>query len=74
MNFHTEIEKAFKPLSDYLSDHNEEEKGGIMSQYMYMFHDDEDTYHYKHFATRDYFKIKTNGSTEGKIENWRDWK
>lgn len=72
MKFHDDINKAFKPLFDYLCDESEEDKEGTVYQYMYMFHDNEKTY-YKHFGSREYFKISHNGEAEGKLEDWREW-
>lgn len=75
MKFHDDLDKTFKPLVDYVSDtlDSEEELNETVGQYMYMFHDDEDTYHYKHFGTREYLKIKNDGKVEGRIEDWRKW-
>ncbi|WP_405101473.1 hypothetical protein [Oceanobacillus sp. FSL H7-0719] len=73
MNFHDDITKAFTPLSRHVhkedADYNE-----TMNQYMYMFHDDDDIYHYKHFGDRSYLKLNSYGeSVGGNLNNWRDW-
>lgn len=72
IDFHDDIDIAFKPLVDYLADWEEEEAEQTLSQYMYMCHDEEKTY-YKNRYSRNYFNIFDDGTTEGEIEPWRKW-
>ncbi|KAB2334248.1 hypothetical protein [Bacillus mesophilum] len=73
MKFHDDINEAFKPLKDFVSEFMEDKEANeTISQYMYMFHDEEET-HYKHFGSREYFRINHEGKARGKLENWRDW-
>jgi hypothetical protein len=74
MKFHDDKEKMFKPLQEFLADwsNEPEDVDETLGQYMYMFHDDEKTY-YKHFGNRKYFNINNDGTTEGEIEDWRNW-
>lgn len=74
MYFEDDVNKAFQPLVDHLSDSfmDQEDVNGTLNQYMYMFHDDEKHY-YKHFGSRKHVKIDSNGKAEGEIENWRKW-
>jgi hypothetical protein len=73
LKFHDDVNQAFQPLKEFVSDFMEEEDAeGTLNQYMYMFHDEEQT-HYKHFGSRKYFKINNDGTSEGKLENWRKW-
>jgi hypothetical protein len=75
MKFHDDIDLAFKPLNEFVSNFMEEEDvENTLGQYMYMFHDDE-VHHYKHFGSREYIKVDPQGkSVQGRIENWRKWK
>ena len=72
--FHKSTKKAFKPLQDFLAEwsNDPEDTEETLSQYMYMFHDDEKTY-YKHFGNREYFNVCNDGTIEGEIEDWRNW-
>ena len=74
MLFHKSTKKAFKPLQDFLSEwsNDPEDTQETLSQYMYMFHDEEKTY-YKHFGNREYFNVCNDGRTEGEIQDWRNW-
>ncbi|MFC8561427.1 hypothetical protein [Peribacillus frigoritolerans] len=71
---HKSKKKAFKPLQEFLADWSNEKEdiNETLDQYMYMYHDEERTY-YKHFGTREYFNIFNDGTTEGEIEDWRNW-
>jgi hypothetical protein len=53
LNFHDDIEKAFKPLGELT---NYDKK--TMGDYMYMYHEDDDTYFYKRKETREYINLK----------------
>ncbi|KWW17953.1 hypothetical protein AS888_20800 [Peribacillus simplex] len=74
IKIHRSKKKAFKPLQEFLSDwsNDKEDIDQTLSQYMYMCHDEEKTY-YKHFGNRKYFNICYDGTTEGEIEDWRNW-
>jgi len=73
MNFHDDINEAFGPLFKHIhkkgADFNE-----TINQYMYMFHNDEDIYNYKHYGDRSYLKLNKEGErVSGKLNDWRDW-
>lgn len=70
IQFHDDIDTAFKPLKDFLSGFCDEPEK-VMTQYMYMMHDEDKTY-YKHFGDRTYFNIYHDGKTEGKLLKWGD--
>lgn len=73
MNFQEDITKAFSPLSNHVrsEDVNFDE---TMSQYMYMFHDENDVYHYKHIGDRSYLKVNAVGErVGGKLNDWKQW-
>jgi hypothetical protein len=73
MKFYEDIDQMFKPLIDYVEENFQGDiLENLVGQYMYMGHDDEKTF-YKHFGNREYFNIKHDGSTEGKIQDWRRW-
>ena len=66
MNFHDDINKAFQPLLDHCSEDQD-----IMSAYMYMFHDDEGTHHYKHIGDREYIQLDVSGNLlKGNVKGW----
>ncbi len=73
MNFHDDTDKAFGPLVSYVKD-QAADFNETMGQYMYMFHDDHDIYHYKHFGDRSYLKLDQSGKhVSGRLNDWRDW-
>jgi hypothetical protein len=77
MNWHDDINKAFKPLLDHLESKSigGDFVQGTVSQYMYMGNEEDDTYYYKHFATREYVKINpTQKLMAGNLENYREWR
>ena len=73
IQFHDDMDIAFKPLKDFLSSHCDEQTTlNTLDQYMYMMHDEEKTYN-KHFGDRSYFNVFNDGETEGGLQDWRDW-
>jgi hypothetical protein len=59
MNFHDDMQKAFAPLEKHVKENYPKQLfNETMSNYMYMGHDIDDLYHYKHIDTRQYLKIE----------------
>jgi hypothetical protein len=59
MNFHDDMQKAFAPLEKHVKENYPKQLfNETMSNYMYMGHDTDDLYHYKHIDTRQYLKIE----------------
>jgi hypothetical protein len=58
MKFHDDMQKAFAPLEKHVKENYPKQLfNETMSNYMYMGHDNTDTYYYKHIDTRQYLKI-----------------
>jgi hypothetical protein len=61
MKFHDDMYKAFAPLESFVKEQDVPFEDTI-GQYMYMFHDDEDIYHYKNSYDRTYVKLDEKGN------------
>lgn len=66
--FHDDVDNAFGPMVKHTNNDR-----NVLGQYMYMYHDNSDTYHYKHKMTRSYVSLDMSGTiVKGEIEEWSD--
>jgi hypothetical protein len=73
MIIHDDMHKAFAPLESFVKEQDVSFED-TMGQYMYMYHDENDIYHYKHFGDRSYLKLDEKGNRiSGQLNNGRDW-